>query len=101
MQGDFMLIRNDRSTGKPMTRDDHGDLLYYRMAMLGLDLCAIEIESGDSEMFDKFKRSCARCDFREACAIDLKHNPNNPAWEDYCPNSGPLSALMQAWCLTH
>ena len=93
-----MQIRNARSTGKPTTSDEHDGLLDCRMAMLGLDLYAIEC--GDSETFDKIKRRCTSCDFREDCAVDLKRDPNNPVWETYCPNSGAFNALAKAWWLT-
>jgi hypothetical protein len=98
-QEDFMQIRNARSTRKPTTRDEHDDLLDCRMAMLGLDLYAIAL--ADSEAFDKIKRRCTNCDFREACTLDLKRDPNNPVWETYCPNSGALIALTQAWWPAH
>jgi hypothetical protein len=85
-----MEIRNDRSTAKPTTTAEHNELLYCRMAMLGLDLYAI-----DGETFDKIKRRCATCDFWEACAVDLKRDPTNPVWEAYCPNSAELNALTE------
>jgi hypothetical protein len=31
---------------------------------------------------------------REACAIDLRHDPNGLIWEAYCPNSEVLNALV-------
>jgi hypothetical protein len=31
---------------------------------------------------------------REACAIDLLHDPNGLIWEAYCPNSEVLNALV-------
>ena len=93
-----MPIRNDRSTGKPTTHNEH-DLLYCRMLMLGLDLYAIEVE--DSETFDKIKQRCTSCGFQEACAVDLKRDPNSPVWETYCPNSATLFVLTETWWLTH
>jgi hypothetical protein len=93
-----MQNRNDRSTGKPTTPNERNDLLYCRMAMLGLDLYAIECHN--SATFHKIKRRCASCGFQEACAVDLKRDPNNPVWETYCPNSGTLNALHEAWWLT-
>lgn len=93
-----MQIRNARSTGKTTAADDHDDLLDCRMAMLGLDLYAIE--AGDSETFDDIKRQCASCGCREVCAVDLKRDPNNPVWETYCPNSAALVALTEAQWLT-
>jgi hypothetical protein len=93
-----MQIRNARSPGKPTARDEHVDLLDCRMAMLGLDLYAIERD--ESETFDKIKRRCTNCGCRESCAVDLRRDPNNPVWETYCPNSGALIALAETWWLT-
>jgi hypothetical protein len=86
-----MQIRNARST----LRDD---LLGCRVAMLGLDLSAIESRGG--EMFETINRRCTSCDFREACELDLRRDPNNPVWETYCPNAATLIALTDAWWLT-
>ncbi|MGE5164062.1 MAG: hypothetical protein ACM3IH_08570 [Sphingobacteriales bacterium] len=86
-----MPIANPRTTVKSMTSDG---LLDCRMAMLGLDFDAFESAGGDS--FDEIRRRCTSCGYREACAVDLKRDPNNPVWETYCPNSGALIALAQA-----
>jgi hypothetical protein len=40
-------------------------------------------------------------DVREACAVDFKRDPNNPVWESYCPNSGTLNTLTEAWWPTN
>ena len=80
---------NPRSNG---SSDAHDDLLDCRMAMLGLDL----IE--DDDAYNEIRRRCTRCGYREACAVDLKRDPNNPVWETYCPNSGMLVALAaESW----
>jgi hypothetical protein len=88
-----MKLRNDHSTGISTTPAGHDDLLYCRMAMLGLDRCAIE--SDDRETFDRIKRRCSTCGFWEACAVDLKRDSTNPVWEAYCPNSEDLNALTE------
>ncbi len=75
------------------------DLLGRRAATLGLDLSAIESRGG--EMFGAAKRRCASCDFREACELDLRRDPNNLIWETYCPNAATLIALTDPWWLTH
>ena len=93
-----MQTRNDRSAEKPITADEYNDLLYCRMAMLGLNLYAIE--RSDSETFDQIQRRCTSCGFGDACAVDLKRDPNNPVWEAYCPNSEALNALTETWWLT-
>ena len=72
--------------------DEHDDLLDCRMAMLGLD--AIEGDDG----YNEIRRCCRSCGFREACAVDLERDPNNPVWETYCPNAGKLVALArESW----
>ncbi|HXW23313.1 MAG TPA: hypothetical protein VEK73_01080 [Xanthobacteraceae bacterium] len=83
-----MQFRNPRFTSR-------GDLLGCRAAMLGLDLAAIE--SRDGEMFETIRRRCKACDFRDACALDLTRDPNDPVWETYCPNTGALLTLTEAW----
>lgn len=75
------------------------DLLGCRMAMLGLDVGAIE--SGSNELLETIKRQCMTCNFRDACELDLRRDPNDPAWETYCPNTATLIALTEAWWLTH
>ena len=69
-----MQIRNSRSTSGD-------DLLGCRMAMLGLDLSAIESSGG--EVFKTIKQRCTSCDWREACELDLRRDPNDPLWETY------------------
>ena len=70
------------------------DLLDCRMAMLGLDLSAVE--RYDSAMFEAIRQRCACCYFREACELDLKRDANDPVWETYCPNTATLIALPEA-----
>jgi len=69
------------------------ELLECRTAMLGLDLGMI----GEPATLDEIRQRCAACGYREACAVDLKRDPNSPVWEHYCPNSSALIALAQAW----
>ena len=73
------------------TPDEHDELLDCRMAMLGLNLDAT---NGDT--FNEIMRRCKSCGYREACAVDLRRDPNNPVWETYCPNTGAFIALAEA-----
>jgi len=70
------------------------DLLDCRMAMLGLDLSAVE--SCDGATFEAITRACAACSCRKSCELDLKRDPNDPVWETYCPNTATLVALPEA-----
>jgi hypothetical protein len=87
-----MQIDYDRSIGKPTAPDEVDHLLRGRMKILGLDVDAIGREF--PEVFDKIRRNCRSCSDREACALDLKRDPNTLIWEAYCPNSDVLNALV-------
>ena len=89
-----MKPRLDRSSSGPMPSRKDKTLLCCRMAKLGLDFNTIE--HADRILFDQLKQRCAGCEFPEACADDLKHDPSNPVWEAYCPNSARLTALTGA-----
>jgi len=88
----LMQIEDGRSIGTPATPDEVDDLLRARMKILGLDVDAIGREY--RKVFDKIRRNCPRCGDREACAIDLRHDPNGLIWEAYCPNSHMLNLLV-------
>ena len=85
-----MQISNSRCTSGD-------DLLSSRMAMLGLDLSAIESSGG--KVFETIKQRCTSCDCREACELDLRRDFNDPVWETYCPNTVTLTTLPEAWWL--
>ncbi len=87
-----MHVQYDRTTGKSTAPEECVDFLKCRMAILGLDIAAIERHYG--ETFGKLKRSCAACSQRAPCAADLKRDPTNVVWEAYCPNSEVLNALV-------
>jgi hypothetical protein len=87
------------STVNPGLQAERYDLLECRMAMLGLDRDILA--KSDGETFQDIRRRCSRCEFRNACAVDLKRDPNNPVWETYCPNCGILLALSDSWWITN
>ena len=87
-----MKIDGGRSIGNPATFDEVDELLRSRMKILGLDVEAIGRDF--REVFDKVRKNCPPCGDREACAIDLRHDPNGLIWEAYCPNSEVLNALV-------
>lgn len=86
-----MEVRNERLICEPATFDGLDELLHWRMAILRLDFYTIE--HGYSKAFDKLKRRCTSCEFWDACASDLKRDPDNTVWNSYCTNSGALHAL--------
>jgi hypothetical protein len=87
-----MKIDDGLSIGNPATPDEVDELLRSRMKILGLDVDAIGRDF--REVFDKVRENCPRCGDREACVIDLRHDPNALIWEAYCPNSEVLNALV-------
>ncbi len=62
--------------------------------MLGLD--PHMIKQGESELLESIMLRCKKCGAREACAVDLKRDPNNPVWQTYCPNASKLNGLAEA-----
>ena len=54
------------------------ELLECRMAMLGLDLGTIN--AGEPATLDEIRQRCATCGYRQACAVDLRRDPNSPVW---------------------
>jgi hypothetical protein len=88
-----MQIHNACLTGAPICYAQL-DLLECRTAMLSLDVRAIQMD--DSKAFKGAKRRCVSCGVREACALDLKRDPNNPVWEAYCPNAAVLFGFTEA-----
>jgi hypothetical protein len=80
------------SIGNPALANEVDELLRSRMKILGLDVDAIHRDF--YEVFDKVRTNCPRCGDREACAIDLRHDPNGLIWEAYCPNSEVLNAIV-------
>jgi len=71
-------------------RSQHA-LLPRRMAALDVD--ADTVDRIEPTVLHDLKSICATCDAPEQCAWDLMHNPGNPAWQEYCPNSATLSVL--------
>jgi hypothetical protein len=72
------------------TPDEYDELLDCQLAMLGLNL-----DATNSDTFNEIVRRCTSCSYREACAVDLKRDPNNPVWETYCPNAARLLRLRR------
>lgn len=86
-----MPTRNARSIARSTRSNRYDGLLACRMEMLGVD--AGLARQSDPEAFATVWEMCSTCGFREACAIDLKRDPNSPVWETYCPSAGMLIDL--------
>jgi hypothetical protein len=72
--------------------DGHdADLLRDRLAALHLD--PEQIARRSPVVMREMQRLCTTCESKGRCANDLLHDPNDPAWRDYCPNAEMLSGL--------
>jgi hypothetical protein len=87
-----MQIVDSGSIGNGAPPDVVDDLLRGRMKILGLDVGGIGRDF--RELFETVRKNCPLCGDREACVIDLRHDPNALIWEAYCPNSQVLNALV-------
>ena len=69
------------------------DLLYRRMAVLGLDNADVERVSG--ALMQDLQRTCSCCDSRSTCAKELAAQPDADDWKAYCPNVVSLESLQK------
>jgi hypothetical protein len=67
------------------------DLLLKRLAALDLD--KNEILKVEPHVFRDLQRVCTMCEQQGRCRYDLKHDPNDPTWKNYCPNTETLKDL--------
>jgi hypothetical protein len=74
---------------------EHGpeaaDLLSRRMAELDLD--KNEIAAVVPRTLQDLQRLCTLCEHHRECTRDLRRNPADQAWENYCPNAAVLKML--------
>jgi len=66
-------------------------LLRERMTALSID--ARSVERVEPALYADLATLCRGCDEPKLCKLDLAHNPNGVAWEDYCPNAVVLNAM--------
>ena len=91
-----MTLPNGRSPMDGVAPDEPDELLGCRVAMLGIDESVIK--AGSTQALQQIMRNCPDCSYREACAADLKRDPNDPVWETYCPNAKALLGLAaESW----
>lgn len=67
------------------------DLLRERMAVLHLDPEVIAAKR--PVVMRDLQRLCTLCTEKGRCTNDLMRDPQNPEWENYCPNAGTLHDL--------
>jgi hypothetical protein len=75
---------------------ERADLLPRRMAALDLD--PDTIARAEPIAFGEVLRCCATCESYERCEWDLRQDPGDPAWRDYCPNVARLGGLVGPDC---
>jgi hypothetical protein len=71
---------------------DRLDLLSQRTEELRLDVA--EIAQIEPQVLRDLQRTCALCASKRRCRHDLVKRPYDPAWQDYCPNTMTLTALV-------
>jgi len=71
---------------------DSIDLLRHRIEQLKLNSAdGAQIEP---EVMRDLQRTCALCMSKRRCTNDFAKRPNNPVWQEYCPNAMTFSALL-------
>ncbi len=72
-------------------RPDAADLLYQRLAALGIELQ--QLTRKNPEVLRDLERVCTVCGSKRRCLHDLSAAPRYPGWRDYCHNVPTLDAL--------
>lgn len=71
------------------------NLLSRRLEEIKLDAAGIA-----PEVARDLQRVCSQCASQRKCRHDLVRKPADPGWQDYCPNTATLKALVaerQLW----
>jgi hypothetical protein len=79
-------LRMLASQGPPAAR-----LLPLRMAALRLD--PQDLAWTDGPLLRDMQQLCATCESHGRCRRDLARDPDDPVWEQYCPNADVLGVL--------
>jgi CheY-like chemotaxis protein len=82
----------------PREQAGHGQpaadlLLYDRLHALHLEPEAIKRQ--DPGMMQDLEGNCSVCGAKVRCGADLKRHPDEPGWQEYCPNAATLTGLAQ------
>ena len=65
--------------------------MYRRLDALGLD--AEQIARQEPGVLNDLQRVCSLCAEKRQCMHELKLDPNDTHWQDYCPNMPTFEAL--------
>ena len=69
------------------------DLLYERMALLGLSRA--DVERAAQGLMKDLQKTCSVCGEKQGCKNDLASKPEDKGWKSYCPNAISLESLVQ------
>jgi hypothetical protein len=69
------------------------DLLYERMAVLGL--ARADVERLAPGLMRDLEASCSCCGNKQQCERDLSHHPEDGKWSSYCPNATSLESVQR------
>ena len=69
------------------------DLLYERMAFLGLSRA--DVERAAQRLMKDLQKTCSVCDEKQGCKSDLASKPDDKGWKSYCPNAISLESLVR------
>ena len=69
------------------------DLLYERMALLGLSRA--DVERAAQGLMKDLQRTCSACGEKQGCKSDLTSRPEDKGWKSYCPNAISLESLVR------
>ncbi len=93
MAGEFGMSVHDLE--HLVARGPHAaDQLHERMHALGI--ARADVEHVARGLMRDLERSCACCNDKDACKHDLAQRPDDPAWQDYCPNATSLESVRRA-----
>lgn len=71
---------------------DAADLLYRRMADLGLRRS--EVTRSEPAVMRDLQKNCSLCESKAQCRYDFARNADPQAWHAYCPNDSTIRALL-------
>ena len=67
-------------------------LLQQRLTHERLEPCVLQAKW--PAVWKDMQRVCSLCNSKEQCGHDLAHNPEDPSWRDYCPNTNTIESLL-------